>query len=107
MVRLIKAQEKHQLALAAASRYDIKPNLSARNLPLSVFHAPDSKPRQDIFNIVGSTCMENDCLYDNYTGKLGVNDHIVFNNVGAYTNVLRPPFINFAPHHINRCSRKN
>ncbi|SHE22736.1 Orn/DAP/Arg decarboxylase family protein [methanotrophic endosymbiont of Bathymodiolus puteoserpentis (Logatchev)] len=41
--------------------------------------------------------MENDCLYDNYTGKLGVNDHIVFNNVGAYTNVLRPPFINFAP----------
>jgi hypothetical protein len=96
-----------QIALAAASRYDIKPNLSARNLPLSVFHAPDSKPRQGIFNIVGSTCMENDCLYDNYTGKLGVNDHIVFNNVGAYTNVLRPPFINFAPHHINRCSRKN
>jgi diaminopimelate decarboxylase len=30
----IKAQEKHQIALAAASRYDIKPNLSARNLPL-------------------------------------------------------------------------
>lgn len=103
----IKAHEKHQIALAAASRYDIKPNLSARNLPLSVFHVPDSKPRQGIFNIVGSTCMENDCLYDNYTGKLGVNDHIVFNNVGAYTNVLRPPFINFAPHHINRCSRKN
>jgi len=93
----LKAQGEHQIALVTASRYDIKPTLSDRNLPISVFHAPDNNSRQDTFNIVGSTCMENDCLHHKYTGKLGVNDYIVFDNVGAYTNVLRPPFINFAP----------
>ncbi|MCF7969615.1 MAG: hypothetical protein K9L22_00425 [Methylococcaceae bacterium] len=92
----IKTQGEHQIALAAASRYDIKPTLSDRNLPITVFPAPDSASQQGVFDIVGSTCMENDFLHHNYSGKLGVNDYIVFDNVGAYTNVLRPPFINFA-----------
>jgi len=92
----IKSQGECQIALAAASRYDIKPTLSDRNLPIKVFSAPYGYSQQGIFDIVGSTCMENDLLHHNYSGELGVNDYIVFDNVGAYTNVLRPPFINFA-----------
>jgi len=41
--------------------------------------------------------MEDDCLYRNYSGPLAVNDYIVFHNVGAYTIVLKPPFIVPAP----------
>ncbi|MDT8425488.1 MAG: hypothetical protein RQ733_05890 [Methyloprofundus sp.] len=96
-IRDIKTQGEHHIALAAASRYDIKPTLSHRNLPAAVFPAPDSgSHQQGVFDIVGSTCMEDDILHHNYSGQLGVNDYIVFDNVGAYTNVLRPPFINFA-----------
>lgn len=37
--------------------------------------------------------MENDCLYNEYKGKLSADDYVVFDNVGAYTIVLKPPFI--------------
>jgi diaminopimelate decarboxylase len=48
-------------------------------------------------DLVGYTCMEGDCLYHGYAGYLAPGDFVVFDNVGAYTSVLRPPFINPAP----------
>jgi hypothetical protein len=53
--------------------------------------------QRQTFDIVGSSCMESDCLYRGYQGELKPGDYVVFDNVGAYTNVLRPPFINPAP----------
>ncbi|NYT46843.1 MAG: hypothetical protein H0A75_03595 [Candidatus Methanofishera endochildressiae] len=87
------------IALAAASQYDIKPTLSPRNLPITVYSsAAENMPAQrQTFDIVGSSCMESDCLYRGYQGELKPGDYVVFDNVGAYTNVLRPPFINPAP----------
>jgi diaminopimelate decarboxylase len=88
-----------QLVLVSGSIYDIKPTLNARNLPLEVIHAEDGRsPRlTGRFDIVGYTCMENDVLFRGFEGTLGVGDYAVFQNVGAYTNVLRPPFIRECP----------
>ncbi|MEO1883834.1 MAG: hypothetical protein ABGX71_09780 [Methyloprofundus sp.] len=87
------------IALAAASQYDIKPTLSPRNLPITVYPsvAKNMSTQRQTFDIVGSSCMESDCLYRGYQGELKPGDYVVFDNVGAYTNVLRPPFINPAP----------
>ena len=42
---------------------------------------------------VGDTCLENDKLYEGYNGFLSEGDFIVFGDVGAYSNVKKPPFI--------------
>ena len=41
----------------------------------------------------GYTCIENDYLYKNYCGSLAVGDFIVFDDVGSYSIVMKPPFI--------------
>jgi len=95
----LKPTGERHVALAAASQYDIKPTLSPRNLPITVYSSPDENmtAQRQTFDIVGSSCMEGDCLYRGYQGELKPGDYVVFDNVGAYTNVLRPPFINPAP----------
>jgi diaminopimelate decarboxylase len=85
------------IALVAGSHYDVKPTLSARNLPVAVVPAPTGQAATGVFDIVGTTCMEGDCLYSGYVGALKADDFVVFDNVGAYTTVLRPPFISPAP----------
>ena len=44
-------------------------------------------------DISGYTCMENDYLYRNFSGTLHVGDYMVFDNVGSYSVVSKPPFI--------------
>jgi len=61
---------------------------SLRNFSNELVYGPDSS-----IDIGGYTCMENDYLYRGYNGYLKVGDYIVFDNVGSYSIVLKPPFI--------------
>ena len=45
------------------------------------------------WSITGFTCMEDDVMHRGYRGPLAVGDICLFSSVGAYSNVLRPPFI--------------
>jgi diaminopimelate decarboxylase len=74
----------------AGSVYDVKPTKSARNLPIR-HHGQASSAVHG--HVVGFTCMEDDVLHRDYEGPAAPGDFLVFENVGAYTNVLRPPFI--------------
>jgi hypothetical protein len=58
---------------------------------------PAAQPRESPVDVVGYTCMEHDCLYRGYRGALRPGDFVVFENVGAYTIVMQPPFIRPAP----------
>jgi diaminopimelate decarboxylase len=96
----IKTIGARTVALLSSSIYEIKPTLSSRNLPISVVKQPErqeSNPAIRKMDLVGYTCMEGDCLYQGFAGRLTPGDRVVFDNVGAYTNVLKPPFINPAP----------
>jgi diaminopimelate decarboxylase len=74
----------------AGSVYDVRPTKSARNLPVR-HHGTSATPVRG--HVVGFTCMEDDVLHRDYEGPAAPGDILVFENVGAYTNVLRPPFI--------------
>jgi diaminopimelate decarboxylase len=79
------------------SAYNVKPTFHKINLPFQIIRKADSKKR-GTFSVVGSTCMEKDYLLTEITDVLpDVGDFIKFDNVGAYTIVLTPPFINPAP----------
>jgi diaminopimelate decarboxylase len=90
-----KTTLERNLALASASVYNIRPTKSPRNLPMRHVSSvtSQSQPINAPLDIVGYTCMEDDVLYRGYGHPLAVGDLLVFSNVGAYTLVLKPPFI--------------
>ena len=89
--------------LLNGSIYDVKPTRNRKNLPLSIISMEEQSAEQ-VHNaaLTGHTCMEEDVLYRGYSGQVAAGDYAVFSNVGAYTNVLRPPFITPAPPIIAR-----
>ena len=86
------------IAVLLGSMYNINPTLNGKNPPLTVYPCgAETKEYKDL-DFGGYTCIEKDYLYKGYNGKLAVGDYVVFDNVGSYSVVLKPPFIlpNFA-----------
>lgn len=92
----IKTIRGRAIALLSGSVYNVIPTKSERKLPITVISSIDQGPRRVVdgpFDLVGYTCMEDDVLAEDHRGSLAVGDYVLFNNVGAYTLVLKPSFI--------------
>ncbi len=90
----IKEIRKQSFAQLTGSIYNIKPTLNEKNLPIEVIRGPGRAwPKEKPLDLAGYTCMEHDLLFRGYEDELGKGDYVLFNNVGAYTIVLKPPFI--------------
>ena len=94
----LKKIRSRMVALVTGSIYNIKPTLNDINLPIRVLNSEAfEEDSEKTVDIVGTTCKEDDCLYKGFKGILSHGDYIVFSNVGAYTIVLKPPFIHPCP----------
>lgn len=51
------------------------------------------REQDELKDIMGYTCLEQDCLYRDFSDALSINDYIAFGNVGGYSIVSKPPFI--------------
>jgi diaminopimelate decarboxylase len=70
--------------------------LNKKNPPVHVIHPAKGLREQKEYvdlDFAGYTCIESDYLYRGYNGQLAVGDWVVFENVGSYSVVLKPPFI--------------
>lgn len=96
----VKTVRSRQLALTTGSVQNVKPTLNDKNLSIKVYKNAESLNQEKLVgevDLVGYTCMEHDCLYKEYQGEIAVGDYAVFDNVGAYTTVFKPPFIRSSP----------
>ena len=92
----IKSVRKRHMALTSGTKFNLGSPNSTVNLPLSVYtQVGESSDRQvyDSIDITGYTCIESDYLYRGYKGHLEEGDFVVFDNVGSYSIVFKPPFI--------------
>jgi len=93
----IKTIRNKIIATVSGSKYNIIPTSAGGiNLPITVYQKSEKDryyEEYDPVDIAGYTCMENDYLYRGYKGSLKIGDYIVFDNVGSYSIVLKPPFI--------------
>lgn len=64
-----------------------------KELPIDIIYNSNSENRKKHVDITGYTCLEDDVLRRNANIEIGIGDTIVFENAGAYTNVMKPPFI--------------
>ena len=68
---------------------------SGKRMPYSVLNFGGNRV-QDA-SVYGCTCLEPDIFIESYTGSLNIGDWILFENIGAYSNVLAPAFIQGVP----------
>jgi diaminopimelate decarboxylase len=96
----VKTLRFRRVALVSGSIFNIKPTRHDKSLPWSIVSPREEGGRPAArlpVDVVGYTCLEDDCLYQDFAGELAVGDYLVVGNVGAYTTVLKPPFINPCP----------
>ena len=89
----LKTMRSRHLALVTGSIHTVKPS---KQLPLTVYRDELNQDRTKSntpIDLVGYTCMEHDCLYPAYPDPISIGDYTVFDNVGAYSIVFKPPFI--------------
>ncbi len=94
-VAAVKHIAGQQHAIVTGSIYNVKPTLNDFDLPFTVVHGADGE--QGVWKVSGYTCMEIDVLHKGWSGRLAEGDLLVHANMGAYTVVLKPPFIKAAP----------
>lgn len=89
----IKTVKNKCIATLDGSYGNISEICLSKQLPIKVFSLNSQQELVKDANFVGYTCLEHDVLYRNYTGNLSVGDLILFDNIGSYSNVFKPPFI--------------
>lgn len=89
----VKEVRGRSIATSSGSKFNMGLLTSAINMPIDVYSDDSAKPQYEEIDIVGFTCIESDCLYKGYSGKMGVGDYLVFSNVGSYSIVFKPQFI--------------
>lgn len=92
----VKRVRSRQLACLSGSMFNISPYARSQTLPVTVLHRTDSGAAlsaEDVYDIVGYTCIEGDVLSRDISGPMSVGDFVVYSNVGSYSIVMKPPFI--------------
>ncbi len=92
-VTAIKQIRGKQFVVVDGSSQNIGEICKLKKLPVQVIHRSEDKTECVGADIVGYTCLEHDVMYQEYNGSLAVGDYLIFENVGGYSNVSKPPFI--------------
>lgn len=94
-VNSIKQVSGKVIVSLTGSSYNINPNPNRKNVPINCYPDLNADVRMELVgaDFGGYTCIEGDYLYRGFSGNLAVGDFIVFDNVGSYSVVMKPPFI--------------
>ena len=90
----IKKVQGRYIATLFGSTYNINPksDRSKIKVPIEIYSNKEQNYYENI-DFAGYTCIESDYLYKGFKGKIAVGDFVVFNEVGTYSIVMKPPFI--------------
>ena len=89
----IKTIKGKSFAILNCSEHNLGETCTLKKLPVKVIPAGGRSEHFTNADLVGYTCLEQDVMYQGYTGSLGLGDYVQFGNVGGYSNVYKPPFI--------------
>lgn len=96
-VASIKKIQAKTVVTLTGGRHNVRPTGTKGNIPFRVIKK--SEPHKVLKDalIGGYTCMETDIINESFEGDLSVGDYLLFDNMGAYNIVFKPPFIKEAP----------
>lgn len=82
-----------KIAIVDGSVHQLGEMGKKKKLPVRVLSENNTNTAIIDADITGYTCLEDDILYKGLEQEIHVGDVLCFGNAGAYTNVLKPPFI--------------
>mgnify|MGYP000027434551 CR=1 FL=1 len=88
----IKTCREQNIAFLDGSYWQINPMKRNYTIPMQVISNGGGQYYQEI-DFSGITCLEDDYFYTGYSGNVQSGDFVLFHSVGAYSIVLKPPFI--------------
>lgn len=92
-IKAIKHIKGKDFVVLDSSKHNLGEVCILKKLPILIIDNDDDKQTLKDASFVGYTCLEHDVMYTGFNGQLGLNDYVVFGNVGGYSNVSKPPFI--------------
>lgn len=96
-VLALKQVGERSIAILSGGIHTVKPTGHALNMPVTHFPKNPGEKEKKVWDLTGYTCIEHDLLYEKFEGVVSIGDYFVFDQVGAYTTVLKPPLIKTAP----------
>lgn len=85
-----------KLAFVAGSMFNVSPYAKSNSLPVAVINQDGNAAGDDSapgYDVAGYTCIEGDVLTRDLRVRIEVDDFLVYENVGSYSIVMKPPFI--------------
>lgn len=92
-VLAVKTIRNRNIAIVDGGAHQIGELCKKKRLPMDVIYDANTTNRIAAAEITGYTCLEDDILYPECREPVGAGDVIYIRNVGSYSNVLSPPFI--------------
>jgi len=92
-VKAIKQIKEKTFAVLNCSEHNLGETCLLKRLPIEIIHNNNQHNHYINVDFVGYTCLEQDVMYSGYSGNLAIDDYVLFDNVGGYSNVYKPPFI--------------
>lgn len=89
----IKRIKGREFVVFNCSKDNIGDICRIKNLPITVVPGGEPECECKEADFVGYTCLEHDVMYKGFQGRIAPEDYVVFENVGGYSNVSKPPFI--------------
>ncbi len=89
----IKTIRNKYFALMDCSYQNIGELCALKKVPIVKINHAGNEQHYDSVDLVGYTCLEQDVIYQDYSGKLGIGDILEVGNTGGYSIVEKPPFI--------------
>ena len=92
-VKAIKTIKDRNIAIVDCDIHNAGETCQMMKLPYTLIKNGTGAESKTPIDITGFTCLEQDCLYKDFQESLRIGDVIEFRNVGGYSVVYKPPFI--------------
>lgn len=89
----VKTIQGHHYALVDADYHNTGETSRMMKVPYTVYNIGTGEESGEQPDIMGFTCLEQDCLFKAFPEKVCIGDVIEFRNIGGYSVVYKPPFI--------------
>lgn len=89
----VKSIKDKHIALVDADYHNTGETSKMMKVPFTHYRCGNGEESKDNPDIMGFTCLEQDYIFKEFPDKVKVGDVIEFRNIGGYSVVYKPPFI--------------
>lgn len=89
----IKEIASRYIAICDCDIHEAGETAMMMKVPYTLFKVGEGEESKSPIDITGFTCLEQDTLFKDFPDKIRLGDVIEFRNVGGYSVVYKPPFI--------------